>query len=429
MEGSIDRIFLRNDSYIIGGWAFKKVDGAQKEAEFFLNDGTKLHYKRVARGDCGNGAMAGFEIEADHTLIFALISKKTVVVANVGEDHMELPIWRDLEIKCKEILIAALASNKDEGLLEKHIIEYIREATGTKDNTSKITSNLTASVGAKSLDDNVIVGRNGNLFLYKGNNDVHRQYTEAPTFEAAKNWISLLETRCRKSREAGIIFLQIIIPEKQSVYTRDYPIEIPDKTPLFEKISREFKNQNFYIDPTEELRNSASSGTPPFKKIDSHFSMFGTIRTLELILSRLGHDIQTNPTDFINKTVRGDLGEKLFKEGGLREETPVPLYSYIKGASEAPIETKSIDVSGHIGTERGWINERPLINKSVTVFGNSFFERGNDALGLSFWFSRIFRETNFYWTPVFDEEIAIKNSSDIIICQTVERFLKFLPKD
>ena len=62
------------------------------------------------------------------------------------------------------------------------------------------------------------------------------------------------------------------------------------------------------------------------------------------------------------------------------------------------------------------------------VFGNSFFERGAQSWRLSWWFKHFYREFIFCWNPALDLELVEKFQPDLVICQTVERFLTQIPK-
>ena len=62
------------------------------------------------------------------------------------------------------------------------------------------------------------------------------------------------------------------------------------------------------------------------------------------------------------------------------------------------------------------------------MFGNSFFANVSSGQPyLSWWMVRLFRDYHFYWTADFDPEEVARRDPDIVITQTIERFLPTLP--
>ncbi|MFJ2542611.1 hypothetical protein [Microbacterium sp. NPDC087589] len=59
----------------------------------------------------------------------------------------------------------------------------------------------------------------------------------------------------------------------------------------------------------------------------------------------------------------------------------------------------------------------------MLTFGNSFFETGDFAGYLSWWGKHLFREFHFHWGPDFDWDLVDELKPDVVIGQTVERFL------
>jgi hypothetical protein len=75
------------------------------------------------------------------------------------------------------------------------------------------------------------------------------------------------------------------------------------------------------------------------------------------------------------------------------------------------------------GTQIRWVNHSATQTLTVLAFANSFFERGGDATTLSWWAARSFKEFHFCWETNIDFSYVEKIKLDIVICQTVERFL------
>lgn len=92
------------------------------------------------------------------------------------------------------------------------------------------------------------------------------------------------------------------------------------------------------------------------------------------------------------------------------------------------VESFDPEQGRHIGIMRKWKNKNAPFKYKVIAFGNSFFERGTESTGLSWWFSRLFSEFHFHWNPECDWQLIDSEKPDVVICQTIERFLPRLPK-
>jgi hypothetical protein len=82
---------------------------------------------------------------------------------------------------------------------------------------------------------------------------------------------------------------------------------------------------------------------------------------------------------------------------------------------------------GRIGIRRSWRCPAAPIQMKVLVFGNSFFERGGDSTSLSWWFARIFSEFHFIWSPEMSPEEIEFLKPDLVVGQTIERFMRVVP--
>jgi hypothetical protein len=76
--------------------------------------------------------------------------------------------------------------------------------------------------GELSLDQAVIVGANGNLFIYRGSNDLAAQYDapEADVERVRHAWAGLLGHRLAKAHQLGVEYIHTVVPEKSSAQPR-----------------------------------------------------------------------------------------------------------------------------------------------------------------------------------------------------------------
>jgi hypothetical protein len=308
--------------------------------------------------------------------------------------------------------------------IERRLLKELTKSNFVIEEKPKSIKDLTSveiPVGVISADESAIVGKTGHFFLYKGGNNLANLYEPQKRTSYVK-WNELIAKRSFKARSKKIDFLQVVIPEKQTVLSHAYPLAKPKATELLISIDKTLGHelQSSYIVPFVNEADKLSDNI--YRKTDTHFSTSGAEAVVKQLLSKLR--LQTKlKIDYVEtKQLAGDLGSKFLGPSFYEE---IELYM----TNDEPILTDSFDPceNKHIGIMRKWENSKAPNNQKVIVFGNSFFERGSGSTGLSWWFSRLFSEFHFYWSPECDWDIVEKEKPDILICQTIERFLTRVP--
>ena len=92
------------------------------------------------------------------------------------------------------------------------------------------------------------------------------------------------------------------------------------------------------------------------------------------------------------------------------------------------IETFHASHGKHIGQYSIWNNPSAPIKKKVIAFGNSFFGNCLDQGCIGWWFSNYIEKFHCIWSPNIDFDLVEKEKPDLVICQTVERFMKKVPE-
>uniref|UniRef100_UPI000B362F4B hypothetical protein n=1 Tax=Thaumasiovibrio occultus TaxID=1891184 RepID=UPI000B362F4B len=275
-----------------------------------------------------------------------------------------------------------------------------------------------------------VIGKDGYFFLNESNNPIGNYYRGSLNESMVSGWCDVISKRKLALEKFGCKFLQIIFPEKQSIIGDKLLVGVDEETTNLKKINENFKNDNCYLNITEIFKKLYSSDIIPYRKLDTHLSYQGARFAVEEILKCLElSNIKIDRPLLISEMMSGDLGNK-FAHGAFWENQLVPDPGSWELGMNTPMLVKEINPeNGHIGIVRHWKNKQALINKRIMIFGNSFFERGISSLGLSYWFSRLFKEVYFIWSPTFDIDLVCSFSPDYVICQTVERFLPAIPKD
>ena len=120
------------------------------------------------------------------------------------------------------------------------------------------------------------------------------------------------------------------------------------------------------------------------------------------------------------------MGNK-FGYGNLLETTLVPEISTWDYGSITPDLIFSSNNANNSGAIYEWFNQNYSNSKVILIFGNSIFERGGSSFGLTWWISRYYKRTVFCWSSAVDPSLVEKYAPDIVVCQTVERFLPIIP--
>ncbi|RZT97607.1 hypothetical protein EV670_1998 [Rivibacter subsaxonicus] len=163
-----------------------------------------------------------------------------------------------------------------------------------------------------------------------------------------------------------------------------------------------------------------------FQLRDSHLSTEGARRVVVQVMNALDLSFDEPTLEFEDRLLRGDLAGRF--AGDQRELVRLATRVSFAGRSSHPVVVDSVDPSsGHKGMRRVWKNAAAPFPHRVVAMANSFFERGGASTQLSWWFSHLFAEFHFCWDPELDEDYVSKVSPDIVICQTIERFLRAVP--
>jgi hypothetical protein len=286
-------------------------------------------------------------------------------------------------------------------------------------------------VGTMAGDGSALLGRDGFAFLTGGSNKVAALYGRgSPDADTgfARRWIGLIRDRRAAAADAGARFLQVVMPEKQTLHPGAFPAPLLVPTPLLEAVEQG-------IAAAPDLAPAYLSGRavlahcPPelvLRRLDTHLTPRGMFTVLGAIAERLGL-VPPAPRRFAQPWLRaGDLSRRFLG---------VPLFETVLEAEELPgfaaraerVE-QILPASGrHHGSRESWRNPAAPYDLHVLVFGVSCFGLAAHQGNLSWWMARWFRRYDFLWSDGPDAELSARLKPDVIICHTVERFMRTLP--
>jgi len=277
--------------------------------------------------------------------------------------------------------------------------------------------------GRISTDGVVQAGRNGYLFLLSGSNHLAKFYTDELNLDL-ESWITCFHRRNEIAIGLGIRYIQVMIPEKSSVYYEYAPFTAAaGSVPYLNLIDLALNNNAPICDVLPDLLR-AKDDRPVYLQGDTHLSTFGAEIVARRILQDLGETVNLDPPK-VTKVLRiGDLNERYSDDGDVSELISIYEKLFFENV-EGDIELiSSVDPeTGHQATRRAWRNNTAPLKKKVLCFGGSSFERGDYSGNLSWWFARLFSEFHFIWSPDLDIDYVKTISPDIVICQSIERFI------
>jgi len=291
-------------------------------------------------------------------------------------------------------------------------------------------------LGLVSAEGDAILGRDGYLFLIGGTNKLRALYASPETDQQrivletlAQRWKALFLKRKAYCDSAGIRYVQCIIPEKLTVL-RDLLDGPPMRTPLLDEVERAVQDLDYCVNASGPFLQ-ANDRKGFWSRNDTHLSPFGAWNVMGMLGERLGLDKSVLSRATFEKTAfyRGDLSRRVIGIG-LWEAQMDPIVDAMVAPTQAPalIESAEPPGRGHIGTRRVWKRDDAPFDLRVVAFANSFFDTGETASRISWWASRLFREFHFVWGPDFDFAYLDRVRPNIVIGQTIERFLPRVAK-
>ena len=259
----------------------------------------------------------------------------------------------------------------------------------------------------------VLFGRNGQLFLARGGHNILEIATgvRLPPPESFAAFRKNIESRYQHAAAAGVPFLHVIFPDKQSVLRDDYvtanPICLGEQ-----HLSQSPSIAGHVYYPLDLLR---SEGKTSFLRTDTHLSDRGTIVTVcglvERILGVDTSDARTRMLDSlqIQRELVGDLGGKLEPaESSIETYTGTTWYKHWLHNNLT---------GGNNGIVDLYFSPRALYPGRLLWFGDSF---GREAARfLSFFFEEVvLLRTPFFHADIFD---CIRPT--LLVTENVERYL------
>lgn len=265
------------------------------------------------------------------------------------------------------------------------------------------------------INNNVLIGLDGYLFLYDGGQHSFAFSTAEmkPAHQDILNFSNNLEQRSRYLKEIGIPFLHLVYPSKEVVVREKVPAPWKDKIQsLF--LSSYVATQPGLLDlslyPLDILRD-LNRTKPVFRVLDSHMTDAGTMAVTQKILEKWGLNYEVD--SFFSATYekrRGDLADMLKTSDRFSEEFFQPKFKF-------SIFDNREYLPGNTGNVCIVHNQGSMTRKRLLVFGDSFIKYALPFL------APVFRDVVYVRSATFQPDIVDLMAPDFVISSNAERYL------
>ncbi|WP_159805768.1 hypothetical protein [Cellulomonas citrea] len=282
----------------------------------------------------------------------------------------------------------------------------------------------THPVGTASADGDVVVGRDGYVFLVGGSNAVLEQYQPgfAPGPDWAERWEQVVRTRREEARKLGVRLGMLIVPDKLGVLGDLVPpgAELNARPPA--SVISELHQVSYPIDQLAAVEGA-------YLRTDTHLSFAGNVALAQLALADLGVSERVGPHDVQATTYlsSGDLGSRFSPQ---IVEVMSGYFNW--GAAHLVEDTwpQAEALGRHVGTYRMLRNDQAVDDGVVVVFGDSFAFPQPHYHGVAWYLAQHFRETHFVWSPFgWDAGFVRSVKATAVLCESAERFVPRPPAD
>ncbi|MCJ2041228.1 hypothetical protein MKK55_20060 [Methylobacterium sp. J-059] len=278
-------------------------------------------------------------------------------------------------------------------------------------------------------------GRDGWLFLIGGSNDVMQRYRGTlRQWWTLRGWTRLITARAARAAGLGIRCVQLIVPEKLSVYDhKTIDLRYDPARASTRRLARKLAGQATYLDLLGPFRAARDGPVPLYLKTDTHWSAEGCLLAYRELMRALAAvppaDIGTRPVLVTERVM--DLGAKLPGRPAERLVRPQIHRDAVRvetGALLAASEEAGTEVDLHVGAHVVYRNANPAADpRRVVLFGDSYAHFAPMLLtGL---LAESFAEVHFVWSSSFDWAYVERVRPDILLFELAERFLARLPAD
>ncbi|MCP1560172.1 UNVERIFIED_ORG: alginate O-acetyltransferase complex protein AlgJ [Methylobacterium sp. SuP10 SLI 274] len=286
----------------------------------------------------------------------------------------------------------------------------------------------------------VYEGRDGWLFLIRGNNRVLEQYGRPGVSRRVLwRWRRIIETRMRRCARLGATYFHALAPEKLTIYPELAEGLAFDsaRAPAL-RLARWLTGSpgvRAWVDLTGAFR-AAKDGPPLYLRTDTHWTHQGCTLAYRTILARMGvpprEDIEAR-RERTALPFTGDLGLKFMPHRSESAEgSAIASEARRIHANGLLLEMEALGRGGdaHLGAHAVFRNDDPGADpRRLVIFGDSYAQHTphSPVATLTALFADTFREVHFLWSTGIDWHYLDAVRPDFVLGEMAERFVIDLP--
>lgn len=295
---------------------------------------------------------------------------------------------------------------------------------------------------ADSRNNDVLIGRNGWLYLKNGSNELIKYYTQKNKFNGhlINAWHNLLKDRYARFERKSTRYIHIFIPNKLTIYPEyvSYPLNFFYCHPINAfwegaKLKKHNEYLKYVINPIPYLYKNKTNHLL-YRKTDTHWTFWGCYCAYKLICNKIEIPFvdELPNRKYTEIELAMDLGSKL--NPAVTEK--IKFYQLQKNASRIYAndlvrykENNGLenDATLHVGSHVIYRNHKVSNSLVVVLFGDSF--SGYRTHLLTGMLIETFFEVHFIWSTSIDINYINNVKPDIVITEIVERFMPIVPNN
>ena len=266
-----------------------------------------------------------------------------------------------------------------------------------------------------NVEENVLVGLDGQLFLFDGGQRSFLFSTGEikPSTSDVELFLTNLDQRNVFLEARGIPFLHVVYPSKEIVLRNKVPSPWRERVEslfLSRYVAAQPALRDVSIYPIESLM-ALNRTQPVFRVLDTHMTDSGTSAVTQHVLERWGLQYDVRRFFFGSQEQRpGDLADMLKIKDKVSEEFLKPTFKFFMFDNRASLPGNTDNVCiVH--------NPESISRKRLLIFGDSFIK-----YALPF-FAPAFRDVVYVRSSIFQPDMVELMAPDFVISSNAERYL------
>jgi hypothetical protein len=273
------------------------------------------------------------------------------------------------------------------------------------------------------------MGSHQQNYLFQGSNNHYDAYFDTSLNELADGWAGLTTKRHQRITDEGALVLSVFVPNKATCLPAAFPQPMPrGGTTIWKRLTHLLSDNTGVVFSVQKMKLDETTMSAAWLRTDSHWSQSGCLLAVNEILEKLALPLLEVQLATDTQQFSGDLSSKWSGKflAEVRRELFCPeITSMIPEVGFDNNQGKS----QHFGRHVRWANKSAKYQINVTIVGNSFSGPGFSSRELIWWLARLFKSVTFLHSSLIPTDVVEMTSCDVLIFQTVERFLYVLPQD